>query len=350
MRDTLRAQLAAHFDSSLNTFTNSFVVGANAHVCERAFAVACAVSEPTFTRSRADVTINRGWHKDRARKRANMESEDRRMLDGWVTLQRESMEGDKVSRNKWYGEKMSRQQLWNRYVASCDAANQPCVGTPRLLHKIWREHKEYKEVPPTGHSICDTCGMLASERASLAGLVDSASVQARKALAEREAAHHAFHKQEYKYYDLAVTRATHVPQDLTTITIDAPTRHQFDVPSQARSKRDTVKKLDDAHRWQSKLEGVLDAGSKHAPACIRHVRPHAARHAPQASCRTPNTTTSHCRARPSSLPRRQSAYRSNVLTSLFCVDSTRSQAWGCSSSLLVQHLVEVLTLFAPSSS
>lgn len=97
-------------------------------------------------------------------------------------------------------------------------------------------HTEYKECPPTGHAICNICGLLASERAALEGLVDSASIELRKALAEKEAAHHAFHTEEYRRYELAVARATHVPEDLTTITIDAPTKkHQFDLPSQARS-------------------------------------------------------------------------------------------------------------------
>lgn len=259
-RDVLRSDLAAHYDPSLRTFTNSFVVGNNGRVCERAYAVACSVSEITFQRARADVTKDRAWHADRLGKRSKRESEDRRRLNGWVVLQRAAMEGDKIQGNKWYCEKMSKQQLWNRYVASCDSAGQPCAGNARLLYKIWREHKEYKEVPPTGHAICDTCGMLASDRAALAGLVDEASTEARKKLDEQEAAHHAFHTQEYRYYEAAVTRATHVPEDVTTITIDAPTRHQFDLPSQARSKRDTVKKLDGTHRWQSKLEGVLDAG------------------------------------------------------------------------------------------
>ena len=47
---------------------------------------------------------------------------------------------------------------------------------------------------------------------------------------------------------------------MTCLTIDAPTKHQFDLPSQARAKRDKAKSLDCKNRWQSKIEGVLDAG------------------------------------------------------------------------------------------
>lgn len=260
MRDVLRREMEGHYDLSRATFTCSFRIAEFGQVCERAFAVACAVSEVTFVRARADITKARGWHQHRANKRVKRDCEERRVLDGWVQLQRESMEGDKITGNKWYTMKTNEKQLWQRYLSSCDAAAQPAVGSSRLLHRIWKEHSEYKEVPPTGHAICNICGKLASERAALEGLVDRDSNEARKDLEAREAAHHAFHDEEYRRYERAVARATHVPEELTTITIDAPTMHQFDLPSQARKKRDTVKKLDGTNRWQSKLEGVLDAG------------------------------------------------------------------------------------------
>lgn len=82
----------------------------------------------------------------------------------------------------------------------------------------------------------------------------------RASIDERMSSHAAFHGVERDRYDDAVQMATSHPQWLTCITIDAPTRHQFDLPCQATGKRDTVKKLDGTSRWQSKLEGVLDAG------------------------------------------------------------------------------------------
>lgn len=260
VRDVLRRNLAAHYDSTLGTFTNTFVVGCNAYVCERAYAIACSVSEPTFVRARCDVTQCRGWHSERLIKRQRSETEDRRGLEGWVRMQRETMEGDKITGLKWYTEKTTEKQLWNKYLASCDRANQPSVGSSRLLHKIWKEHTEYKEKPPTGHAICSTCMSLASARAALEGLVDAESTVERRKIEEREAAHQAFHSRERRYYNDAVARATASPLDLTTITIDAPTTHQFNLPNQPRARRDTAKKVEGTERWKSKLEGVLDAG------------------------------------------------------------------------------------------
>lgn len=261
-RDTIRRLLAQHFDSVLGQFTRTFVVGKYAYACERAFAVGCAVSEVTFTRARADVIQDRPWHEQRVSKQVRVESEARRALDAWVRIQRETMEGDKITGDKWYTEKTTEKQLWARYIASCDRAKQPTVGTSRLLYTIWREHKEYKVRPPTGHAICNKCGEFASRRLELQGRRgDEETRLLLKQLDAKIASHAAFHVTERHYYDDAVARATHVPTDVTTITIDAPTRHQFDLPSQARSKRDTVKRLDNSSRWQSKLEGVLDAGS-----------------------------------------------------------------------------------------
>lgn len=282
IRDVLRVSLAEHYDAPLCTFTNTFRVGKNAHVCERAYAIACSVSEPTFVRSRSDVTHNRGWRTERIAKRQRKESEARRDLDGWVRMQRDTMEGDKINGLKWYTEKTTEKQLWAKYLASCDRANQPSVGSSRLLHKIWREHDEYKELPPTGHAICSTCMELASARAAIEGLADAASVEQRKKIEAREAAHAGFHTKERKYYDDAVTKAKLCPLDLTTITIDAPTTHQFNLPNQPRARRDTAKKVEGVERWKSKLEGVLDAGDLSCALCTMmrctHSKPRAAHH------------------------------------------------------------------------
>lgn len=262
IRDVLRKTLTDHYDAALGTFTRSFVVGSYGRVCERAYAVACSVSEPTFVRARCDVTNNRGWHAERAVRRQQKESEERRSLEGWVCLQRETMEGDKINGLKWYTEKTTRKQLWNKYLESCDRANQPSIGSSKLLHRIWKEHKEYEEKPPTGHAVCSTCLKIASDRLALEGLIDAESNAERKRIEERQAAHNAFHLRERKYYDEAVTRAAMSPLDLTTVTIDAPTTHQFNLPNQPKARRDTAKKVEGTERWKSKLEGVLDAGSK----------------------------------------------------------------------------------------
>lgn len=265
MRDTVRRLLSEHYDSRLHQFTKSFVVGKCAHACERAFAVGTGLSEVTFARARADVVQERGWHSDRVQLKHRVEGSARRELDAWIRLQRETMEGDKISGTKWYTEKTTERQLWARYTASCDRAKQPTSGSSRLLFTLWREHTEIKMKPPTGHAICTRCGAFASERKQLQGTTngDARTRELLKRLDEKVAAHTLFHVTERHYYDDAVARATHVPTDVTTITIDAPTRHQFDLPSQARARRDTVKRLDGSSRWQSKLEGVLDAGVWH---------------------------------------------------------------------------------------
>jgi len=260
MRDVLRQKLAAHYDSSSNTFQNSFVVGGVSGLCDRAFAVAAGVSEATFVRARADVTLVRPTHAGRLKVHARAVGADRAALDAWVRAQRNSMEGDKITGKKWYTEKTTEKQLWDRYVKSCDRVQQPTKGSSRLLFAIWKQHSEIVEVKPTGHAICDTCSDIHTERLALEGLHDAYSKQRMVELGKEADAHNNFHSKERAHYDDAVHVATHHPEKKTCITIDAPTQHQFDLPSQARWKRDTSKKLDGTHRWQSKVEGVLDAG------------------------------------------------------------------------------------------
>lgn len=238
----------------------SFVVGGFGSVCERAFAVAAGVSEATFVRARADVTMKRPTHAGRRQVREKRVSASRSVLDSWVRAQRHTMEGDKNSGQKWYTEKTSERQLWMRYCKSCDLSQQPTVGTSRLLHEIWKQHHEIVEVKPTGHAICETCSEIHCERLSMEGLDDKAACERRAQLDADAEAHAEFHTTERHYYDDAVCKATYHPQRVTCITIDAPTAHQFDLPSQARAKRDTSKRLDGTCRWQSKVEGVLDAG------------------------------------------------------------------------------------------
>eukprot|EP00965_Chrysotila_dentata_P030267 1007121-Pleurochrysis_carterae.AAC.1 len=47
---------------------------------------------------------------------------------------------------------------------------------------------------------------------------------------------------------------------MTCINIDAPSQHQFDLPSQRRASRNVVKALDGKSKWQSKVTGVMTAG------------------------------------------------------------------------------------------
>lgn len=260
MRDVIRERLETHYDRSLGVMQNSFVVAGCGGICERAFAVASGISETTFARARADVTKVRPLHSGRQQVRERRVSHARVMLDAWVRAQRHSMEGDKNSGEKWYTERTNEKQLWSRYVRCCDLSQQPTVGTSRLLFDIWKEHKEIVMVKPTGHAICETCSDIHAERLSLEGLDDREASARRTELDAEAEAHAEFHSRERQYYDDAVCTATYRPHRTTCVTIDAPTAHQFDLPHQARARRDTSKKLDGTHRWQSKVEGVLDAG------------------------------------------------------------------------------------------
>ena len=62
LRDELAAKLKEHYDAASRTFTNSFVVGSKGTCCERAYAVACGVSEATYSRARTDVRKGRPTH------------------------------------------------------------------------------------------------------------------------------------------------------------------------------------------------------------------------------------------------------------------------------------------------
>lgn len=133
----------------------------------------------------------------------------------------------------------------------------PTSGSSRLLFDIWKSHDEIVVVKPTGHAICDTCSAIHAQRLSL---IEGEDCVISAELDEQAEQHFTFHSLERQYYDNAVLAATHSPHLVTCFTIDAPTQHQFDLPSQPRWKRDVAKRLDGTNRWQSKVEAVLDAG------------------------------------------------------------------------------------------
>eukprot|EP00965_Chrysotila_dentata_P136944 4529767-Pleurochrysis_carterae.AAC.1 len=65
------------------------------------------------------------------------------------------------------------------------------------------------------------------------------------------------HGLERQYADNLWYRGLTYPTQVTAVNIDAPTQHQFDLPFQRRASRDTVKSLDGARKWQSKLTGAM---------------------------------------------------------------------------------------------
>jgi hypothetical protein len=81
----------------------------------------------------------------------------------------------------------------------------------------------------------DMCSALNLMKSKLEGLSDLASkVEHAKAVARTDA-HRIFHSTERKYYDAASDRAAACPEEITCLTIDDPTKHQFDVPMQVCS-------------------------------------------------------------------------------------------------------------------
>lgn len=162
---------------------------------------------------------------------------------------------------RWYYGKLTERELWKRYSTDRDRAQQPIQGNPRQLWKLWKSHREILERPPCGQDACNFCATNLASRDKLEGLQADPEVRARIAELDAEKrAHMQFNRTEREHYIDAVQLAEHRPHEMTCLTIDAPTRNQFDLPSQARKHRDKAKKLDPQNRWQSKVEGVLDAG------------------------------------------------------------------------------------------
>eukprot|EP00965_Chrysotila_dentata_P107895 3563831-Pleurochrysis_carterae.AAC.1 len=68
------------------------------------------------------------------------------------------------------------------------------------------------------------------------------------------------HRTERQYFSDACYQGDTYPAHWTTVNIDAPTLHPFDIPFQRRKSRDAVKSLGGARKWQSKLTGAKAAG------------------------------------------------------------------------------------------
>ena len=260
LRDAVRDTLEPHYDRTQGAFRETFRVGDCEGACIMACAVAMGISECTFSNARRDVTANRARHAGRSKVRQTRRSFEEESLDAWIRLQREGMEGDKSTGRRWYYGKLNEKELWRRYAADRDRAQQPLVGSSVMLWKLWKSHREILERPPCGQDTCNFCSTNLAQRDKLEGLNDPASRARIAQLDAEKTAHTKFNNIERENYTDAVALAEHRPHEMTCLTIDAPTRHQFDLPSQARSQRDKAKKLDPNNRWQSKVEGVLDAG------------------------------------------------------------------------------------------
>lgn len=92
------------------------------------------------------------------------------------------------------------------------------------------------------------------------GRTDAVAIKERELLDELEAAHTDEHMGERQYAEDAWYQGETRPSKMTTIRIDAPTQHQFDLPRQRRVARDAVKALEGARKWSSKISGAQVAG------------------------------------------------------------------------------------------
>ena len=268
LRDANRSILQQHYAQATRSFTRSFVVGKVADCCAASAGLANGLSFQTFAESRADVTKDRDWHAGRARASSQQASSERAHLEAYIRELRAGIEGPKggsTSTDHWHISKATAGQRWAEYVKKRNQAKVPVIGSKSLFEKLWRAHTEIIEDGPTGHSKCDTCGLLDSEEALYEGRSDAVALAKKKELAEKRARHTAEHRGERDYAEDFWMKGEHQPQSVTAMSMDAPTETQFDVPVQKRSAYDPVKALDNAKKWSSKITGLMIAGcSMHA--------------------------------------------------------------------------------------
>ena len=146
------------------------------------------------------------------------------------------------------------------YVKSRTDKSLPVIGSKALFLKIWGEHTEIECHGACGHAVCVECGEIAVERDRLENRTDDEAVRMRAALDLREESHGFEHKGERRYAEDCWFQGETYSHRMTTIRIDAPTQHQFELPRQKKVARDVVKSLDNAQRWSSKITGAQVAG------------------------------------------------------------------------------------------
>eukprot|EP00965_Chrysotila_dentata_P101600 3354534-Pleurochrysis_carterae.AAC.1 len=172
------------------------------------------------------------------------------------------MEGSKGGSEfgKFWTGKRSLTARWEDYARARREQSLPVVGSLSLFKKIWKDHSEIRQFSAKSHPKCDECGKLGALLERLGEANDAATIKSRTRLRNAVAAHKAEHRGKRQYFDNAYFRGETYPKRVTCINIDAPTQHQFDIPSQRRQSCDVVKSLDGARKWQSKVTGAMAAG------------------------------------------------------------------------------------------
>ena len=262
LRDTFRKNFTeVTFSSHDGSFARAIRIGGHNDNCIAAAGVACGISFATFANARADTRKSRPWHAKRANNRDKLESDTRVHLEAYIRDLRSTMEGSKGSDEiVWHTGKRSGALRWSDYKKHRMDRSLPVIGSQALFVKLWVAHAEIRQHGVTGHALCVQCGECESERDELEGRTDKVADGRRVFLDAKEAAHAEEHMGERRYAENAWYQGETYPTRMTTIRIDAPTQHQFDLPRQRKISRDIVKSLDQA-RWASKITGAQVAGA-----------------------------------------------------------------------------------------
>ena len=130
-------------------------------------------------------------------------------------------------------------------------------------YKVWAEAlKEgtVKEEKSCGHGKCTRCSEISTDLERYKGRMDREGKQLYAQALADQATHAAEHGGERDYAEDWWHAAQKSPAHVTAMSMDAPTEKQFDIPVQVRCARDTVKALEGAKRWSSKITGVMISG------------------------------------------------------------------------------------------
>lgn len=259
--DELTSRLAEGYDG--NSFACTFKIGSLNTGCAEAYGLAVGASDINFARSRANVTRDKP---SRADQRAVSSTTVRPVSDyvhAWIRDCRTRFEhAPKVpgaSRKAAYiAPKQTEPQWWEQYQNFHTQQSKEVIGSKETFLKCLREHNEIIQRASSGHGTCDPCGDLLSRKKIIDDMPHGPEKE--RLLAEYRAdkrAHEAFKDTEIEFFNDASFKANHYPEELTTLNIDAPTAHQFDLP---RMQGDTPKRLEGVSRWKSKVTACQSFG------------------------------------------------------------------------------------------
>eukprot|EP00965_Chrysotila_dentata_P143428 4739073-Pleurochrysis_carterae.AAC.1 len=180
--------MADKYSEGAREFARSFKVGPDLVDCCCASAgLAKGLAFGTFARARADVTKSRPWRAGRRVARERQESEERAYIEHYIKELREGMEGSKGREvGVWHTSKMSVRKRYEDYRATMIRAKLPAMGSLSLFEKVWRGHKEIRQLGAKNHAKCDLCGALEVELEAVCRKNDVESLDVREDIARRK--------------------------------------------------------------------------------------------------------------------------------------------------------------------